>query len=67
MNIYALMSVCFVQSNKKAVNEEKVNALDVIFIVNLVNFVISGSIIALSNRSLVIPQASKVIFYSRAF
>ena len=66
MNIYALMTVCFVESNKKAVNEQKVHALDVIFIVNLVNLVFTAFVVALSDRSFAIPEGSKVIFFSRA-
>ena len=48
MNLYALLTVCLVQLNKKAVNIEKVAALDVILIVNLVNFMISGSLIIIT-------------------
>ena len=69
MNIYALFSVLFIILNKWAVNENKVNVLDLIFMVNALNMVITFSVILFSRGSLsfVIPQENRGMFFTRAF
>ena len=68
MNLYALLSVGFVQLNKITVNEKKASALDLIFIVNASTIIVTTPIIIFSrNLSFIIPKESRKIFFSRAF
>ena len=68
MNAYAILSIFFIISNKKAVNEEKVNALDLILIVNAWTMCITFFVIIFTpSLSFVVPAGTRTMFYIRAF
>ena len=66
INIYAIVSVAFVLSNKVAINDMKTPLYDFIFVVNLVGTFLSGTIVCCSkNRTFKIAKSDHKIFFVR--
>ena len=68
MNTYAILSIMFIISSKVAINQNKVDAVDMILIVNSVTMVCTFLLIMNSSTlSFRIPRGNRVMFFARAF